>query len=249
MSRILSTRVDPTSYLTATGQIISWAQAAESRYVCVATTHTLMEANDSSSFRHVLNDADLVTPDGMPLVWMLRWKGHRSQNRVYGPQLMLRVLEAAEAARLPIGLYGSTVQVVQLLTKRLHAEFPRMEIAYAFSPPFRALTTPEDNDVIKDIATSGARILFVGLGCPKQERWMAARRGKLRAVKLGVGAAFDFLAGTKKQAPSWMQTAGLEWLFRLGSEPRRLWKRYLYHNPRFAVLAAAELLGLWSRPC
>ncbi len=246
MSTIVGTRVDEASYDAATAQILAWAQAENSRYICVATTHSLMEAYDSPGFREVISQADLVTPDGMPLVWMLRLKGQRGQQRVYGPTLMLRVLEAAERERIPVGLYGSTPEVTQLLVKRLAIQFPNLKIAYTFSPPFRELTSQEDDEAICNIIESGVRILFVGLGCPKQERWMAAHRGRIPVVMIGVGAAFDFHAGFKKQAPVWMQNLGLEWLFRLIHEPRRLWKRYLYHNPRFAILAVAELLGLRS---
>ena len=246
MTFILRTRVDATAYSSGTQLILEWARAIQSRYVCVATTHSLMEAHDDPRFLEVLNQADLVTPDGMPLVWMLRLKGQRHQERVYGPTLMLHVLEAAARECVPVGLYGSTPEVMQLLLKRLAIQFPNLNIAYTLSPPFRELTQREDDEIISDIAKSGVRILFVGLGCPKQERWMAAHRGRIPAVTVGVGAAFDFHAGLKKQAPYWIQNVGMEWFFRLLTEPRRLWRRYLFHNPRFAILAIAELLGLRS---
>ena len=246
MRTIIGTRVDATSYGSGTQLILEWARAMESRYVCAATTHSLMEAHDDPRFREVLNQADLVTPDGMPLVWMLHLKGERHQERVYGPTLMLHVLEAAAGECIPVGLYGSAPKVIQLLLRRLASQFPNLKVAYTCSPPFHELTQREDEQIISDIAQSGVRILFVGLGCPKQERWMADHRGKIPAVMIGVGAAFDFHAGLKKQAPLWIQNLGMEWFFRLINEPRRLWRRYLFHNPRFAVLAIAELLGLRS---
>jgi N-acetylglucosaminyldiphosphoundecaprenol N-acetyl-beta-D-mannosaminyltransferase len=204
----------------------------------------LMEAHDSCEFRKVVNNADLVTPDGMPLVWVMRAKGVQRQQRVYGPTLMLRVLEAAASENLPVGFYGSKPEVLASLTKRMQARYVGLNVAFCYSPPFREVGEEEDAAIVRRINESGARILFVGLGCPKQEIWMAGHRGKANAVMLGVGAAFDFHAGLKPQAPAWMQRLGLEWFFRLLMEPRRLWWRYLYHNPRFLVLAVADLFGM-----
>ncbi|MGC8876983.1 WecB/TagA/CpsF family glycosyltransferase [Thermus sp.] len=237
-------RVDPTSYEKATEKVLAWAAVGESRYVCVANVHMVMEAHDDPNFRALVNAADLVTPDGMPLVWMLRKLGHPYQERVYGPELTLRV--CAEAARrgVPVGFYGGHPEALEALVRNLRARFPGLRVVYAYSPPFRPLTPEEDERVTEEINASGARILFVGLGCPKQERWMAEHKGKVRAVMLGVGAAFDLHAGQVRQAPVWMQKAGLEWLFRLGQEPRRLWRRYLKHNPRFLLLAFLQLTGM-----
>lgn len=237
-------RVDPTSYAEATAKVLSWAQAGESRYVCVANVHMVMEAHDDPHFRALVNAADLVTPDGMPLVWILKRKGFPRQERVYGPELTLRVAEEAARRGVPVGFYGGHPEALEALVRNLKARFPGLQVAYAYSPPFRPLTPEEDREVVEAINASGARILFVGLGCPKQERWMAEHKGKIRAVMLGVGAAFDLHAGRVRQAPRWMQRAGLEWLFRLLMEPRRLWRRYLKHNPRFMLLALQELLQL-----
>jgi N-acetylglucosaminyldiphosphoundecaprenol N-acetyl-beta-D-mannosaminyltransferase len=206
-----------------------------------------MTAHDSDALNNVVNQADLVTPDGMPLVWMLRLKGVKSQTRVYGPTLMLHVLEMAAREKILVGFYGADDQTLQKLIARMNELYPALKVAYAFSPPFRTLDEQESAKIIEDISASGARILFVGLGCPKQEKWMAEQKGKIPAVMLGVGAAFDFHAGTKSQAPGWMQAIGLEWFFRLIHEPRRLAKRYLYNNPRFIVLALADLLGILDR--
>jgi len=241
---ILGMRVDATSFDDAVARVLDWAGRGESRYICVATVHMVMEAYDDLAFRGLVNAADLVTPDGMPLVWGLRLLGARGHERVYGPELTPRVLAAAEAAGISVGFYGSTPGVLERLLERVRLTYPRLEIAYAESPPFRPLTPEEDEEVVRKINESGARVLFVGLGCPKQERWMADHRGRVQAVMLGVGAAFDFLAGTKPRAPRWMQNAGLEWLFRLITEPRRLWKRYLKHNPRFVLFFGLQLLGL-----
>jgi N-acetylglucosaminyldiphosphoundecaprenol N-acetyl-beta-D-mannosaminyltransferase len=242
--RILGMRVDPTSYEEATEKVLAWAAAGESRYVCVANVHMVMEAHDDPSFRALVNAADLVTPDGMPLVWMLRRLGYPHQERVCGPELTSRV--CAEAARrgVPVGFYGGHPEALEALVRNLSARFPGLRVVYAYSPPFRPLTPEEDERVTEEINASGARILFVGLGCPKQEWWMAEHKGRVRAVMLGVGAAFDFHAGRVRQAPVWMQRAGLEWLFRLVQEPRRLWRRYLKHNPRFLLLAFLQLTGM-----
>lgn len=240
---VLRVLVDKTDYVAVEILICTWARAQESRYVCAANVHMLMEAHDSPLLKKRINSADLVTPDGMPLVWMMRLKGSRNQSRVYGPTLMLHVLAAAARENIPVGFYGSTPQTLATLIKRMQARYENLNVAFSFSPPFHELSVQEMDETVQKINDSGARILFVGLGCPKQENWMADQRGNVKAVMLGVGAAFDFHAGMKQQAPLWMQTMGLEWLFRFVTEPRRLWKRYLYHNPRFVLLAIADLLG------
>jgi len=234
--KILGTRIDPTSYAAATEQILAWARAGESRVVCAANVHTVMEAHDAPSFQKLLNDADLNTPDGMPLVWALRALGVKGQTRVYGPDLTLAVCAAAD---VPVGFYGGTPAVLEKLLANFRQQFPKLQIVYASAPPFHAVMPAED---VAAIAASGARILFVGLGCPKQERWMMEHRGRIPAVMLGVGAAFDFHAGNVRQAPRWMMRAGLEWLFRLLMEPRRLWRRYFKHNPRFVGRFLWQLL-------
>ena len=241
-ARVVSIRVDPTSYDDATERVFRWAMNRESRYVCVATVHMAMEAYDSPEYSRLVHGADLVTPDGMPLVWMLRRLGHKNQGRVYGPDLTLKVCERAAREGVPVGFYGGTDEALTALVDNLTARFPGLKVAYAYSPPFRPLTPEEDAEVVEAINQSGARILFIGLGCPKQERWMAEHKGRVHAPMLGVGAAFDFHAGRVRQAPRWMQNAGLEWFFRLLMEPKRLWRRYFKHNPRFVALALAQLL-------
>lgn len=241
---ILGMRVDATSYAGAAAQVVEWSQEAVGRYVCVANVHMTMEAFDDRSFQQLVNDAALITPDGMPLVWTLRALGLKGQTRVYGPTLVLHVCEQAAQAGVPVGLYGGTDASLKSMQQFLAARYPALKVAYAYAPPFRALSPEEDAHVVADIRASGARLLFVGLGCPKQERWMAAHRERLPLVQLGVGAAFDFHSGRVRQAPGWLQRMGLEWLFRLLIEPRRLWRRYLLHNPRFVVLTLLQLVGL-----
>lgn len=240
---ILGMRVDATSYEDAARRIANWARAGQSRYVAVATVNNVMEAYDSAEFRRVMNEADLVTPDGMPLVWGLRLLGVGRATRVYGPDLTPVLLKTAEQEAIPVGFYGAAPEVLAKLLTRVRRRFPHLRISYAYAPPFRPLSAEEDAQVVENIERAGVRLLFVGLSTPKQERWMAAHRGRIPAVMIGVGAAFDFLAGVKPQAPQWMQRAGLEWLFRLSTEPRRLWRRYLKHNPRFVVLFGRQLLA------
>jgi N-acetylglucosaminyldiphosphoundecaprenol N-acetyl-beta-D-mannosaminyltransferase len=245
MVDLLGVHVDTTDYFHASNTIVKWANNQCSRYVCLANVHMLMEAHDSDAFKQIVNQADLVTSDGMPLVWMMRLKGQKEQQRVYGPTLMLHVLEECEREQIRIGFYGSHQNVLEALIKNLQKKYKRLNIAYFFSPPFRILNSQENAEIVKSITNSGVQVLFVGLGCPKQEIWMAEHRNKINAVMLGVGAAFDFHAKLKSQAPKWMQDIGLEWFFRFLTEPSRLWRRYIFHNPRFVILAIADLLGIF----
>ncbi len=238
--RILGIGVDATSYEEATERVMEWARAGESRMVCLGVVASVMEARESARYREALESADIVTADGMPLVWMLRGLGARPASRVYGPDLTITVLWAAQAAGIAVGFYGSSEEVLARLIAKVQWRFPRLEVTFAEAPPY---PVGDDRDAVGRMAASGARILFVGLGGAKQDLWMAEHHGKVPAVMLGVGAAFDFLAGTKRQAPRWMQRSGLEWAFRLATEPRRLWRRYLRHNPRFAWLAVRQIIG------
>lgn len=240
---VLGMGIHATTYARAAEAVLHWAQRARGAYLCAANVHMVMEAWDSPEFRTIVNSADLVTPDGMPLVWMLRLKGVRDQQRVYGPTLMKRVLGMAETRGVPVGFLGGRPATLGRLLEWAASSYPRLQVAYAYSPPFSSRSNEPDHGVCMDIKASEARILFVGLGCPKQERWMADHRSCVNAAMLGVGAAFDFFAGEVRQAPSWMQRNGLEWLFRLLQEPKRLGRRYLYHNPRFLLLAVADLLA------
>jgi N-acetylglucosaminyldiphosphoundecaprenol N-acetyl-beta-D-mannosaminyltransferase len=242
---ILRMRVDATTYEGASRTIVDWAKGGQSRYVCVAAVNNVMESYDDPTFLEVMNGADLVTPDGMPLVWGLRWLGVQGATRVYGPNLTVALLRLAERERIRVGFLGGAPAVLRELSDRVSQRWPGLPIVYESSPPFRALTESEDDQLVRDINNAGTQILFVGLGCPKQERWMARQRGRVAAVMVGVGAAFDYLAGRKTQAPPLLQQAGLEWLFRLTTEPRRLWGRYLRQNPRFAMLFGEQLFRTW----
>jgi len=241
--QILGTRVDVTSYDDAVERIAGWAGECRGRVVCVCSVHPVMVASDDSTFLTVMSAADLVTPDGMPLVWALRLLGAPQATRVYGPDLTQAVCALAAANGVAVGFYGSRPIVVERLIANLKRRYSSLQIGYRHSPPFRALTEDERNAELHAIRESGIRVLFVGLGCPKQERWMFERRDELDVVMLGVGAAFDYLAGTLPRPPSWMQRAGLEWFFRLLIEPRRLWRRYLSNNPRFLLRFARQYLA------
>jgi N-acetylglucosaminyldiphosphoundecaprenol N-acetyl-beta-D-mannosaminyltransferase len=217
--------------------------ATPARYICVTSVHGIMIARDDGMVRQILNTADIATPDGMPIVWALRSFGVKKQTRVYGPVLMLHLCKNAEKHGHRIFLYGGREQTLVDLQMRLQAKFPDLQIVGSYSPPFRPLTDDEDRMVARQIEDSGAEIVFVGISTPKQEQWMYDHREKLPGViMLGVGAAFDFHAGHVRQAPDWMQNNGLAWIFRLASDPRRLWQRYLLVTPRFLPLWAMQLM-------
>jgi N-acetylglucosaminyldiphosphoundecaprenol N-acetyl-beta-D-mannosaminyltransferase len=241
---VLGMRVDATSYEDASRRVMRWVREGRSAYVCVASVHMVMEAYDSKGFRRVVNGADLVTPDGRPLVWALGALRAGDHSQVRGTDLTAHVVERAAHEGVPIGLYGGTPELLESFVRVLEQRYPQIRVACRIAPPFRPLTAEEDEAVTQEIVASGARILFVGIGCPKQEKWMAAHKGRVPAVMLGVGAAFDFHTGRVRQAPRWMQATGLEWVFRLAMDPRRLWKRYARHNPRFVGLFLLQLLGL-----
>ncbi len=241
--RIVAIDVNATLLEHAGQQVIDWAQQSTGRYVCVSNVHMCMEAFDDPFYAAMVNGADLIVPDGRPLVWAQQLLGEHEPSQVRGYDLTIAVCREAEEQNLAVGFYGSTPEVIEFAAASLMADFPQLNISYTYSPPFRALTDAEDRAVVEAINASGVQILFVGLGCPKQEIWMAEHREQLQCVMLGVGAAFDFIAGNKRHAPHWMQRLGLEWVFRLASEPRRLWKRYLKHNPMFVWYLGRQLLS------
>ena len=214
-------------------------------YVCVSNVHMCMEVFDDRSFLNVVNSANLVIPDGRPISWAQRLLGYKNAQQVRGQDIMSELCRLSGSMAFNIGFYGgSSDELLEQVVGKLRKLYPDIQITYKFSPPFRVLTQSEDFDVIQSINNSGVDILFVGIGCPKQERWMAEHKDSLSCVMLGVGAAFDFIAGSKKHAPRWMQKIGLEWFYRLSSEPKRLWRRYLMHNPRFVYYFLQQwLLG------
>jgi N-acetylglucosaminyldiphosphoundecaprenol N-acetyl-beta-D-mannosaminyltransferase len=241
--KIIGTFIDALDWQTALGTLSAWASAHESRYVCICNVHSVVTVQHDADFCRTVNAADLATPDGAPVAWMLSHLGFFYQQRINGPDLMWKYCEQAASRGESIFLYGNKRTTLEVLQKRLLEAFPGLRIAGAYSPPFRALTDEEDDAVTAMINASGAGTVWVSLGCPKQEKWMAAHRGHINAVMIGVGAAFDYHAGTISRAPAWMQNAGLEWFYRLCSEPRRLWKRYLVTNTLFVLLALRQLLS------
>lgn len=225
--------------------IEEWIQAGKRHYVCVTGVHGVMESQRDEELRRIHSHAGLVTPDGVPLLWLGRLRGFADMDRVYGPDLMLRLCDRSPSRGYRHYLYGGGKGVPERLGARLSKRFPGLDIVGSYSPPFRPLTPEEDDEVVRRLNAARPDIVWVGLGTPKQERWMEAHRSRLRApVLIGVGAAFDFHSGLKRQAPRWMQRGGLEWLFRLASEPRRLWRRYLVNNTWFIALVLAQACGL-----
>ena len=212
-------------------------------YICVTGVHGLMESRRDTTLRAIHNDAGLVTPDGMPLVWIAHAMGQSNTRRVYGPDLMQSLTELSGQRGYRNFYYGGAEGVATRLADRLRAHCPALQIAGCYCPPYRALSPLEDDAIVATINDSGADIVWIGLSTPKQERWMAEHRDRLNApVLIGVGAAFDFLSGIKPQAPKWMQSHGLEWLFRLVTEPRRLWRRYLLMITAFPILITGQFL-------
>jgi N-acetylglucosaminyldiphosphoundecaprenol N-acetyl-beta-D-mannosaminyltransferase len=226
--------VDLTDQTHALNLVESLAKQNKGAYVCVSNVHMCIEVMGCNDFQSIVNDADVVIPDGKPLSWAQKLLGHNDAEQVRGQDIMNGICAASGEQSINIGLYGgSSAELLAVVNNILLASYPGINITYAFSPPFRPLTGAEDADVVAAINEAKVNVLFVGIGCPKQERWMAAHKDKLSCVMLGVGAAYDFIAGSKKEAPRWIQGIGMEWLFRLCSEPKRLWRRYLYTNPRF----------------
>jgi len=239
---ILTTQVLPVSAWTAAEMVRNWADEEIGRVACAANVHMVMEAWDDPAFAAALATADLTFCDGRPLHLFCRLAGDRRAKHARGLDVMLMVCEIAVRHHLPIGLYGGQPDVLAAVEKRLMAGYKDLDIVYRFSPPFRPLTDEEDAAQVDAIRSSGARILFVALGCPKQETWMLAHRDRLPVTMLGIGAAVDFVTGAVQPAGRLVQAAGLEWAHRLLREPTRLWRRYARTNSRFLVLAAAQLL-------
>jgi N-acetylglucosaminyldiphosphoundecaprenol N-acetyl-beta-D-mannosaminyltransferase len=251
---IVSVGISKTSYGEVVRLCKQWAAGRRSggrstaRYICVTSVHGVMMAKDDPEIATILNQADIATPDGMPVVWALRSFGSRNQQRVYGPTLMLELCRSAAENKHRIFLYGGREDTLPLLEARLVQRFPQLTIAGRYSPPFRPLTASEDQTVQTMIREADADIVFVGISTPKQEKWMYEHLHCFPGVTLiGVGAAFDFHAGRTKQAPAWMQRNGIEWLFRLTVEPRRLWRRYVFITPRFLPLWAIQRLKSTQR--
>ncbi|MBU8541452.1 WecB/TagA/CpsF family glycosyltransferase [Falsiroseomonas tokyonensis] len=240
---ILGVHVSILTMQRATATMENWIRNGERHYVCITGVHGVMESQRDPELMAIHNAAGLVTPDGVPMVWMSHWLGHPEVERVYGPDLLQEMCRISALKGYRHFFYGSTPETLGKLTAALTRRHPGLQVVGSFAPPFRPLTPEEDEAVIAQINASGAQIVWVGLSTPKQERWMASHVDRLNAsVLVGVGAAFDFAAGEKQQAPRWMQRNGLEWAFRLASEPRRLAGRYFRNNPAFMLRALAQLL-------
>ncbi len=242
---LLGVRVSAFNLPAAVGEMEAAIAEGRRSYACCCPVYTLMQGHERQDVHAALNGADWVTPDGMPVVWALRALGARQVERVYGPDLLLAL--SAVCARRGFSQYylGGAPGVARDLADRLRARFPGLPVAGTSCPPFRDLTTAEEATSIDEVNASGARVVWVGLGSPKQDLWMARNRPRLTAPLLvGVGAAFDFLTDRQRQAPAWVRANGLEWLFRLAAEPRRLWRRYLLYNPKFTAALALQLTRL-----
>jgi N-acetylglucosaminyldiphosphoundecaprenol N-acetyl-beta-D-mannosaminyltransferase len=233
---VLGVAVSAIDMTMALSLISQWIANGERHYVCVTGVHGIIECQRDPYLRDVHNRSGLTTPDGMPLVWAGRAAGAHHMDRVYGPDLMLALCEMASVRGFSSYFYGGRPGVADRLAGRLQSRYPGLTVAGTYAPPFRELSTAEDDQVVSLINRARPDVVWVGLGTPKQELWMAAHASKLNAsVLIGVGAAFDIHAGLLPQAPRWIQRSGLEWAFRLGHEPRRLWRRYIYNNPRFVA--------------
>lgn len=241
--RILKTDISKTNYAEVCDHIQMLVRSKKSSYIVAANVHVVMMAYWQSEYRHILAQATIVTPDGMPLVWGMRLIGMQKQSRVYGPDLMLALCSRAMQCNLSVYLYGGTLDTLEKLSQNLQDKFPRLKISGVHSPPFRSLTIKEEQEDAERINRSNADIVLVGLGCPKQEKWMYRQLGQTNTVMIGVGAAFRFFSNEVQQAPQWMMNMGLEWLFRLIQEPQRLWIRYALTNPTFVVLFSLQIAG------
>lgn len=239
---VLTVGISAITFKQALAAIDDWVERKDRQYVNICTTHTVLECQDTPALAQIVNSAGMATPDGMPLVWMGRLRGHPIE-RVYGPDLMLALCDLGRARGYRHFFYGGASGVAEALAARLSVQFPGLEVAGTYTPPFRPLRAQEEAEIATLINNSRATIVWVGLGTPKQDYWVAHFRPLLEAsVLIAVGAAFDFHTGRIRQAPRWMQRTGFEWLFRLSQDPKRLWKRYILGNPRFVYLVARQLL-------
>lgn len=238
---VLGVPIDVVGWDGAVDRIVAWGRERVGRAVYLCNVHVAVTASRDPILAAALRAGDLVLPDGAPVAWMQRRLGARGQPRIDGPNLMALLLSAAERDALPVYLLGGSPAALTALEQELATRFPRLKIAGSCSPPYRDPTPEENQRMVAAINDSDAGLVLVGLGCPKQERWIAQHKATVHAVMLGVGAAFDFHAKLKPRAPQWMQQSGLEWVHRLCSEPRRLWKRYVFTNSVFVVRAIWQL--------
>lgn len=240
--RIIKSNISIGDYTRFIDELILLSQQKKSSYVCICNVHMLMEANDSNEFSRIVNQADIVSPDGKPVAKGLGWIYGVKQPRVAGMDLIESLLERCGTDKLTIFLFGSTEDVIAKIKKKVKLQFPNTSIVGSISPPFRSLTEDEKYSIVDEINSCNPDFVFVALGCPKQEKWMAEHKDIVNSCMIGLGGAFPVYAGTVSRSPDWMQRNGLEWLYRLYNEPRRLWRRYFYTNTKFIVLFALQLL-------
>lgn len=234
--QIISLQISPYSFQEFIRKIINLGKARLSSYVCVANVHMCIEAYDNPSFANVVNSADLVTPDGMPLAKGVSWLYGKHQDRVAGMDLLPDLLREAEENQLKVYFYGGTDEMQDTTKKFTEKYFPNLDAVGFYSPPFRSLTSEEEISIVQQINDSGANFVFVALGCPKQEKWMHAMKGRIHACMIGIGGALPVMVGVQKRAPKWMQDYSLEWFYRFLQEPKRLFRRYAYTNTKFMYL-------------
>lgn len=240
---VLGARISVLGWDQAIAQLLDWGGRRAMRYICLCNVHSVVTSSRNPQFRSVINNADLAAPDGAPVAWAVGRLAGLRQERINGPDLMERYMAAAQECGQSIYLYGGSEATLAALQRAIRLRYPRLLVAGAHAPPFRALSAEEDQAAVDAINRSGANMVFVGLGCPKQELWMGAHCGRIAAPMAGVGAAFDYHAGLLKRAPPWWRRHGLEWLHRLGQEPRRLARRYLVTNTLFILGMARQLFA------
>jgi N-acetylglucosaminyldiphosphoundecaprenol N-acetyl-beta-D-mannosaminyltransferase len=239
---VLGCAIDAIAWADALAQVLDLAQQRRSAYICLCNVHSVVTGWRDKAFRAVIEHAHMATPDGAPVAWALRRLGVAGQARINGPDLMWRCCALAEEHGVSVFLMGGSEATLAQLQNELSRAFPRLTIAGSLSPPYRALSAAETDDMLAAIAATQPGMVFVALGCPKQEHWMARHHARIPAPMLGVGAAFDYHAKILPRAPAWMREHGLEWAHRVMTEPRRLWKRYLVTNSLFVIGIAWQLL-------
>ncbi len=239
---LLSLKISTGTYEKFLSSLHEYSVSGKSTYTCVANVHMLVEAYKDEEFAAIVNSADLVTPDGMPLAKGLRLLHGKKQDRVAGMDLLPDLLKISETKNLKVFFYGGTQDMLDKTEEYCLSNYPELKISGLISPPFRPLSEKENEDYAMTINASGANFVFVALGCPKQEKWMAAMQGRINSCMVGIGGALPVMIGMQKRAPKWIQDASLEWLYRLGQEPKRLFKRYFYTNSLFLFLFTKEYL-------
>ena len=233
---ILKTNINVTNMTDTLQYLTGNLESLRGKYICISNVHTTVMSYEDEAYRKIQNSAAMVLPDGKPLSVVSKFRGYREAQKVSGPDLMPEMFQLSEEKGYTHYFYGSTEETLYKLKEALLARYPKLKIAGMYSPPFRPLTEEEDEEIIQQINSASPDFIWVGLGAPKQEQWMYAHRGKVCGIMLGVGAGFDFHAGTVKRAPVWMQKSGLEWLYRLTQDPKRLFKRYIVTNTKFLWL-------------